>query len=92
LLRRYAPRNDGPKNRTVQRFLIHYYYSFHDDNIYRKERHLYNSRVSQQHIVNTALFIPTSILHVLDQDFWLNVLQSYKIIIQHLQGLKKMFY
>lgn len=64
----------------------------YDDNIYRKERHLYNSRVSQQHIVNTTLFIPTSILHVLDQNFWLNVLQSYKIIIQHLQGLKKLFY
>ncbi|HHT9774062.1 TPA: hypothetical protein ACT9HL_001648, partial [Legionella pneumophila] len=54
-------------------------------------RHLYNSRVSQQHIVNTAIFIPSSILHVLGQDFWQNVLQSYKIIIQHLQGLKNCF-
>ncbi|AOW51630.1 hypothetical protein D7221_00440 [Legionella pneumophila] len=41
--------------------------------------------------MNTALFIPSSILHILDQDFWQNVLQLYKIIIQHLQGLKNCF-
>ncbi|MDW9180903.1 hypothetical protein SC984_14145, partial [Legionella pneumophila serogroup 1] len=33
LLRRYAPRNDGPKNRTVQRNLNLDYIFYNDSNI-----------------------------------------------------------